>query len=89
MFKAMFLASFLILAACHDCEPRGIDGSSLIDDGVDARFQLWSDVAKPSVQIICGGTGSGVVVRQDRTYAYILTAAHVICDPDHLPVKAC
>jgi len=45
------------------------------------RFDLWTQVAAPTVQVLRiagGGSGTGVVVYQDAERALIVTALHVV-----------
>lgn len=48
-------------------------------DELIERFQLWEQVARPSLQLVdpLGGSGSGVVVSTNKDRTLIVTAAHV------------
>lgn len=68
--RVLWASLVIFLAAC--CSTRG--GQD------DDRSALWNDVARPSVKItqVVGGSGSGVVIYQDKERALIITAAHVV-----------
>lgn len=69
-------ALFVALTACSAPAPTG--------DHED-RDALLAQVAAPSVQVkrtVDAGSGSGVVVFQNETYALVLTAAHVVLSED-------